>query len=396
VPWKECDKMSERIKFVGRLLNGEKMTDLCLEFGISRVTGYKMWNRYEAEGVKAIQDRSCRPWRLGNQTPPSVERAILEVKRKYPTWGAPKILALMQRKHPSTKLPVKSTVHAILDRHGFVKRRRRNGCYKAEGSVLKSAQGPNDLWCADFKGQFRMGNQQYCYPLTVTDQYSRYLIGCEALESTKEVSAIENFKRLFRDYGLPRTIRTDNGLPFAARSIFGLSKLSVLWLRLGIEIERIRPGHPEQNGQHERMHRTLKETVTKPAGKNLLQQQEIMDSFLKVFNEERPHEALQMKCPADVYHSSDRVYPEILDEFNYTGSDLIRRISGCGTISISRGGSSRKIFISEVFANQEVGIKKIEEGVWSVRFMDFNLGYFSDDSHLFSPGPNPFIKIVNQ
>ncbi len=229
MPWKECNKVSERIKFINRLLNGEKMTDLCQEFEISRVTGYKIWNRYEQEGLNALIDQSRRPWRLANQIPSNVESAILDIKRKYPTWGAPKILEYLRRRSTHLKMPARSTVHGVLDRHGLVKKRAHcRKIYKSQGTPLTSANAPNELWCADFKGHFKMGNNQYCYPLTITDQHSRYLLGCEALDGAKEISAINTFKNIFKEYGMPDAIRTDNGVPFAARSLFGLSKLSVL------------------------------------------------------------------------------------------------------------------------------------------------------------------------
>lgn len=393
MPWKECDKVSERLKFISRLLNDEKMTDLCREFGISRVTGYKIWKRYEEDGMNAMNDRSHRPWRLAHQTPVSIEKAILEIKSKYPTWGAPKILSILERKCNGEKLPARSTVHAILDRHGLVKKRKRRRLYKSEGTGLLNVNAPNELWCADFKGQFKMGNQKYCYPLTITDQHSRYLLGCEAFENAKEKGAIECFKRVFQEYGLPDAIRTDNGVPFAARSLFGLSKLSVMWLRLGIEIERIKPGHPEQNGRHERMHKTLKQEVTKPAGANLLQQQEMLDHFVVVFNNERPHEALGMDRPRDIYKPSKKEYPRILDEYDYSTYDSTRRVSMCGTIKLKGG---HKIFISDVFGGQEVGIKEVDDGIWSVTFMDYELGYFGIEANRFNPGPNPFLRIINQ
>ena len=385
MPWKECDKVSERMKFIGRFLDGEKMIDLCKEFGISRATGHKIWNRYKEDGLRALNDRSKRPWRLANLTPPNVESAILEVKDKFPTWGAPKILAYLERRRKDLQLPARSTVHAILDRHGLVKKRHRFRRFKAEGSYLSEAFEPNDIWCADFKGQFKMGNHQLCYPLTVTDQFSRYILSCEALESVREVGAIACFKRVFSEHGLPKVIRTDNGSPFSSRALFGLSKLSVLWLRLGIQIERIQPGHPEQNGRHERMHKTLKQTVTKPPGVNLLQQQEMLDNFSRVFNHERPHEALNMGCPADVYKSSSRPYPRVLEDFDYK-TEFTRRVQGSGVIRFNGG---RRIFISDVFSNQEVGIDEVEDGIWSVSFMHYELGYFSKDNR-FNPATNPF------
>lgn len=390
MPWKECDKVSERMKFISRLLGGEKMTDLCLEFGISRVTGHKILQRYKLDGINALNDRSKRPWRLANQTPASVENLILELKGKYPTWGAPKILAKLEKTKPTAKLPARSTVHAILDRHGLVKKRNRRIRYKSRGTNLIDVSENNQLWCADFKGHFKMGNGKYCYPLTITDQYSRYVLNCEAFENNREKESIESFKRVFSEYGLPNAIRTDNGAPFAARSLFNLSKLSVFWLRLGIDLERIEPGHPEQNGRHERMHRTLKQEVTKPAGANLLQQQELLDSFKEVFNNERPHEALGMKCPKEVYEQSSKKYPRILEEYDYSAHDFTRRVSVCGAIKLKGG---RKIFISDVFGGQEVGVKEVEDGIWQVSFMDYELGYYGSENNLFNPGPNPFLEI---
>ncbi|MER9058486.1 integrase core domain-containing protein, partial [Mesorhizobium sp. M0910] len=224
-------------------------------------------------------------------------------KRDKPHWGARKIRELLIRKLAGdVRIPAKSTVHAVLDRHGLVSQaRKRNRANKAMGTPLSQAAVPNDLWCADFKGEFKLGNGRYCYPLTVTDQASRYLLLAEALEATREAPVIEAFVRLFRERGLPLAIRSDNGVPFASpNGLYNLSKLSVWWLRLGIAIERIKPGNPQQNGRHERMHRTLKQETTRPPGMNALQQQARFDAFISEFNEERPHEALAMKLPTEL------------------------------------------------------------------------------------------------
>ena len=238
MPWKECKPMDERLKFVARLLDGEKMAPLCREFGISRVTGYKIFNRYKDCGLEGLQDRSRRPYRHANQLPFQIERTILQLKRKHASWGAPKIRDKLIKEYPMIKPPAKSTVHAVLDRHGLVKRRKRRR-YKAAGTPLSNAHAPNGLWCADYKGEFLLGNKQYCYPLTITDYRSRYLLACEGLESTRSTFAFTVFEQVFKDYGLPRAIRTDNGVPFSSpNALFGLSRLSVWWLRLGIQIER--------------------------------------------------------------------------------------------------------------------------------------------------------------
>ena len=266
MPWKVCSVMEERLRFVARLLDGESMTDVCREFGISRKTGYKLIARYREEGACALTDRSRRPVRYANQLPPQLEALVVRAKRDKPHWGARKIRELLVRRLPGDiRVPATSTIHAVLDRHGLVARiRRRN---RARGTPLSAGAAPNDLWRADFKGAFKLGNDRYCYPLTVTDHASRFLLLCEALDSTREEPAIAAFQHLFAERGLPAAIRSDNGVPFASpNALFNLSKLSVWWLRLGIAIERIKPGQPQQNGRHERMHLTLKRETTRRPG----------------------------------------------------------------------------------------------------------------------------------
>jgi len=306
--------MEERLRFVARLLDGEPMTQMCREFGISRKTGYKIFERYREHGLEALNDRCRRPLRYANQLPHQVESLIVSLKRDKPHWGARKIRELLVRRLAGdVRVPANSTIHAVLDRHGLVRRMRKRRP-RATGTPLSEGAGPNDLWCADFKGEFRLGNQAYCYPLTVSDHASRYVLLCEALESTREDLAVTAFERLFRDRGLPAGIRSDNGVPFASpNALFNLSKLSVWWLRLGIQIERIKPGHPQQNGRHERMHLTLKREATRPSGMNSLQQQAKFDAFVEEFNTERPHEAIAMKCPAEIYRPSPRPYHGLPD-----------------------------------------------------------------------------------
>jgi putative transposase len=273
MPWQECCKMDERLRFVARLLDGEKMAVMCREFDISRKTGHKIFNRYKECGLEGLTDRSRRPYRQANRLPFQIEKLIVRLKHEHPSWGAPKIREKLRRLHSEITLPAISTVHAVLDRNGLVTRPRKPR-YHAPGTSLTKPTRANDLWCADYKGEFMLADRRYCYPLTITDFASRYLISCEGLSSTLAMYAFTVFERAFKDFGLPRAIRTDNGCPFAsANSLFGLTKLSVWWLRLGIGIERIKPGHPQQNGRHERMHLTLKQEATKPAAKNFLQQQ---------------------------------------------------------------------------------------------------------------------------
>src|ERR1700704_2553803 len=350
MPWKECHVMDERLRFVARLLEGEKMAPLCAEFGISRKTGDKIFERYKDNGVTAFTDRSRRPYRQANRLPAPIEATIVRLKREYPGWGAPKIREKLRQQYTGPHLPAISTVHAVLDRHGLVHRRRRRR-HAATGTVLSRPTDPNALWCADYKGEFMLGNRRYCYPLTITDFASRYLITCDALSTTQEQFAFTVFERAFKDFGLPRAIRTDNGVPFAsAHALYGLSKLSVWWLRLATQIERIKPGHPEQNGRHERMHLTLKKEATKPAAANVLQQQARFDAWVTQYNDERPHQALGMKVPADLYARSPRVYRG-LNELTYPFHDQTIMVTGCGRICF-RG---RKVNLSHVFAGQSVG-----------------------------------------
>ena len=386
MPWKESSVMDERLRFVARLLEGEAMTDLCIEFGISRKTGYKIYGRYKESGAEALTDRSRRPWRYASQLPPQLEARIVGLKREKPHWGARKIRELLVRRLAGEiRVPARSTIHAVLDRNGLVKRmgRRRN---KAEGTALSSGANPNDLWCADFKGEFTLGNKRYCYPLTVSDHASRYLLMCEALESTREDTAFEAFEQLFRERGLPAAIRSDNGVPFASpNALFNLSKLAVWWLRLGIKIERIRPGHPQQNGRHERMHRTLKQETTRPPGMNALQQQARFDGFLHEFNCERPHEAIAMKCPAELYQPSPRPYTG-LTELDYPFHDRAVIVTACGRICMHR----KKINLSTVLAGQTLGIREVDEGIWLVSFMHYDLGYIDLEQKTLQPLDNPF------
>ncbi len=257
---------------------------------------------------------------------------------------------------------------------------------KAEGTALSSGRHPNDLWCADFKGEFRTGNGRYCYPLTVTDHASRRIMVCEALESTRELPVIDSFERLFRQQGLPNAIRTDNGLPFASpNGLYNLSKLSVWWLRLGINIERIKPGHPQQNGRHERMHLTLKQETARPSAANIIAQQERFDVFTGEFNTERPHEALDMKFPDEVYAPAPRQYNG-LPEIDYPFHDREVMVTACGRICMHR----KKINLSTVMAGQKLGIKEVENGIWIVTFMTYDLGYIDLEQKTLQTIDNPF------
>jgi putative transposase len=341
--------MDERLRFVARLLDGERMAELCREFGISRKTGYKIFTRYKDIGLEGLTDRSRRPYRQANRLPFQVETLILGLKREHPSWGAPKIRAKLRRRFPDIKPPAISTVHAVLDRNGLVSHGRERR-YHAQGTSLSVPTSPNDLWCADFKGEFMLADKRYCYPLTITDFASRY------------------------------------GAPFASASaIFGLSKLSVWWLRLGIGLERIQPGKPTQNGRHERMHLTLKKETTKPAANNFLQQQEKFDRFIECYNQQRPHQAIEMHYPGELYRPSERAYHG-LDPLEYPFHDRTVAVTMCGRVCFG----SRKINLSTVFAGQNVGVKEVDEKVWLISFMHYDLGFFDHESSRFECAENPF------
>jgi putative transposase len=378
--------MDERVKFIGRLLGGEKMASLCREFGISRVTGHKIWRRYQQSGGEALQNRSRAPHSHPNRTPFAIEQLIVRLKKEKPRWGAPKLRELIARRYSDIKPPAVSTIHCILDRHGLVRKKRRRKKFSTIAGYLSTPKGPNDLWCTDFKGQFRMGSRAYCFPLTITDFTTRYLIGCEALSSTSEAPCYAVFDQAFKEYGLPEAIRSDNGVPFASgNSLWGLTRLSVWWIRLGIKLERIKPGNPQQNGRHERMHRTLKLAATIPPGLNLLQQQEKFFSFIDEYNSERPHQALEMKCPAEVYERSARPYRGLSD-ITYPDCEKTILISNCGRVCIKK----MKVHISKAFANQPVGLQEVDDSIWEVYFMDYLLGYFDEYSRKFAPREDPF------
>lgn len=373
--------MSQRLSFIARLQDGERMTDLCREYGISRKTGHKIWNRWRDHGPEGLLDQSRAAHRLRHRLPTAVEEAILALKREYPTWGAKKLRAKLSTRYPGLRVPARSTTHEVLVRHGLVKRRKRRRRTDGTGD-LRPATAPNALWCADFKGQFRLGDRSLCYPLTVTDRFSRFCIGCEALDGTAVAPSRHVFEMLFDAYGLPDAIRTDNGVPFATTGLRGWSRLSAWWVKLGIRIERIEPGHPEQNGQHERFHLTLKRETTRPAAANALQQQELFDRFLEVFNQERPHEALDMVPPASLYTKSERKLPK-QHELEYPLHDDTLRVSKSGHINL--GGRTKNFYLSSALANEYVGIREIEHDRWLVSFANINLGVCDLRTRRFEP-----------
>ncbi len=365
MPWLETSPMTERRRFVDDAHRGLfSMTDLCARYGISRKTGYKWLDRYDAQGRDGLQDRSHAPQACPHQIAQEVARAICDGRRTHPSWGPRKLLRWLGRHQPGLALPAISTAGDLLAREGLVKRRGRRPRHRHPGVVAPVTQQPNDLWTSDFKGHFRTGDGRYCYPLTVADLHSRLLLGCDALLSTRGREARPCFEALFRAQGLPAAIRTDNGVPFASTGLHGLSALNVWWMRLGIQHQRIRPASPQENGAHERMHRTLKREATRPAAANRHRQQLAFDRFRQEYNEQRPHEALGDRTPASIYRPSPRPFPDRLPALEYPGHFQVRFVSNAGTFRFR----NRLLFIANALKQHAIGLDEIDDGVWSIYF----------------------------
>lgn len=370
MPWLETVPMKERLKFIGLFLSEMyTMRELCARFGISRKTGYKWIERYDAGGESALDDRSRRPHTSPNLLDEDAGVAILGLRRCHPTWGPRKLLEWLERRRPELDLPATSTIGAFLKRNGLVEPRRRRKTWKHPGRPTSIPQAPNELWAADFKGQFRTRDGIYCYPLTVTDQATRYLLRCRGLPSVRTEHARPVFERLFREAGLPSAIRTDNGAPFASTGIHGLCALNVWWIRLGIRHERIEPASPQQNGAHERMHRTLKRETTRPPAFDLPRQQKRFDGFRSIYNHERSHEAIGMRAPGALWAPSTRPYPRRLPEPAYPGHLQLRLVSNAGCFRFK----TRQIFLSQALTQDWIALEETADGVWAIYFYDLLL-----------------------
>jgi transposase InsO family protein len=367
--------MDQRTKFIADYLREcFSITELCERYGVARKTGYKLINRYLRYGPAGLEERSRKPHHSPNETDPEIVAALLEARRRHSSWGAKKLLRIVHRRHPRWELPGRSTVCDILRRAGMVAKKRSRRQVGHPGKPSSLVLAPNDLWSADYKGQFRTGNGRYCYPLTVADGFSRYLLGCEALSSTAVAEAKPVFTRLFREYGLPKRIRTDNGVPFATNTLARLSSLSAWWVRLGIVPELIEPGKPQQNGRHERMHKTLKAETTRPAANSLRGQQRKFDRFREEFNTERPHEALDQQTPAECYRASPREMPCALPPLEYPDRFEVRYVSANGGIRWNR----RWVNVSIVCVGEYVGLEEIDDGLWDVYFGPLKLGRLNE------------------
>ena len=373
--WEETCAMEQRMKFVQRLNEtDEAMTELCREFGVSRKTGYKWLRRYEAGGVSALADRSRAPQRQANATPDEQVQAVLQARGLHRRWGPEKLRAWLIRKHPEQRWPSASTMGEILKRAGLTVARGNRLWVAPTPGRLHEAGQPNHVWCADFKGYFHCQDGSRCDPLTITDAYSRYLLRCQAVTAIGEQYARALFEAAFREYGLPQIIRTDNGTPFASTALAGLSALSAWWIKLGIWPERIDPGKPQQNGSHERMHRTLKQETAQPPSRTLRRQQRAFDRFKQDYNYERPHEALAMKTPGELYESSVRLYPGVVRSPEYGSGRIVRVVGSCGRIR----WSGERVFITKVLGNEPIGLEGVDDGVWRLWFGAYPIGWLDE------------------
>lgn len=371
MPWKETCTVEQRKDFIeAAQAKSMPFSDLCRSYGVSRETGYKWLERYRELGVSGLRDRSRaprrRPWALSSE----MAKTLVALRKKRPSWGPRKLLGYLETREPELELPAASTVGELLKREGLVKsRRRRRWPAGATPTALEEPQAPNDCWAVDFKGQFVV-EREYCYPLTTSDLFSRFLLGCTALRSTETRGARATFERLFQEYGLPRAIRSDNGVPFSSVTLGGLSPLAVWWVRLGIRLERIPPGQPQHNGRHERMHKTLKAEACKPPQPTFGAQQHRFDAFRLDFNIERPHEALDNEVPAAIYEPSQRAYPSNPAELEYPGHFAPRRVRHNGGIKLL----SQELYLAESLAGEVIGFEELDDRLWHLHFGPVFLG----------------------
>jgi transposase InsO family protein len=383
MPWRETSPMEQRLEFVREYGSGLfTMTELAAQYGISRKTGYKWLERYEVDGVDGLHDHSRRPEHSPQATDPDLITTLLAQRRRHPGWGAKKLLAIAVRRDPEAAWPSRSTVCTHLKAHGLVAaHRRRIRTPPAVARPLGTITAANDVWTTDFKGEFRTGDGVYCYPLTLRDAFSRFVLRCDGLLARTVDATQRRFARAFAEYGLPDRIRSDNGLPFAGPGLAGLSSLSVWWIRLGITPERIAPGHPEQNGSHEQFHRVLKADTTRPPAPNGAAQQQRFRRFIREYNEERPHEALAHQPPATRYQPSPRVLPARLPSTEYPGHMEPRRVSSCGTISWRQA----PLFVSAALAGEYVAFEEIADGLWTLHFATVPLARYDERHRILRP-----------
>jgi putative transposase len=357
------------------------MSELVEQYGISRKTGYKWLARYAEERGAGLWDRSRRPHHSPQATDTEVIDALIAMRHRHPRWGAKKLLALGRKRQPTWTWPSRSTASAILKREGLITRDRGRRRQKASSAALAPITAANGTWTTDFKGEFRTGDSRYCYPLTVRDGWSRFVLRCDGLLARTFVDVQRRFARAFAEYGLPDRIRSDNGLPFAGIGLSRLSRLAVWWMRLGIVPERIMPGHPEQNGSHEQFHAILKAETARPPAAHLRAQQRRFDRFCTEYNHERPHEALDYQVPADRYQPSSRRWPDVLPPLEYPGHLEVRLVSRSGEI----GWRGCQAFLSETLAGEHVGFEEVDDGLWTVYFATIAVARFDERQRSFHP-----------
>lgn len=370
MPWNQTDRVKERLRFVAQAQEGlYSMAELCARYGVSRQTGYTTLKRYDNLGVDGLKDGSHAPKHCPHRITKEVREVLLEARRRHPNWGPRTLLSWLKPRHPGQVFPAASTVGDLYSRELLVKRRTRRRNWSQPGRTHVAVSGPNDLWTIDFKGEFRTRDGQLCYPLTIADAHTRFLLAVDGLPSTAHAGAQVVVERVFREYGLPAVIRSDNGGPFATQAIAGLSRLNVWWTQLGIKQDRIAPGRPDQNGSHERMHLTLKQDTVWPPQPDAQAQQGRFDGFRSEFNQERPHQALGMKTPGSLYVPSQRELPEQLPEPEYPGHCVIRQVRANGILHFR----DRSIFLSELLIGHRIALEEIADGVWSIYFYDLLL-----------------------
>jgi putative transposase len=373
--WKETCAMEERFRFIEAYrLEEAGLAELCRRFDISRKTGYKWLERYEAGGLEALKDRPRAPQYHPNRVIEEVEAEILKLRQKHPHWGPLKLRAKLEREAVEIVWPAASTIGELLKRKGLSSRRNHHRKATPSLSPMSHATAPNQVWSADFKGWFRCLDGKRCDPLTISDGYSRYVLRCQVMESMEEGPAQRVFRAAFDEYGLPDGMRNDNGEPFASVGIGGLSRLSIWWIKLGLRIERIKPGKPQQNGRHERMHRVLKQEAATPPAANLRRQQEVFDQFRQEYNWERPHQALEMKTPGDLYVASAREYPSRIEGPKYPGEWEVRAVGPCGTMR----WKSEKIYVGKALAGEWIGLEESGDGEWKVRYYNHPLAILDE------------------
>jgi len=384
MPWKASSVMEEKLRFVFEYeLDERSMTELCQRYEIARETGYVWLRRYRQAGAAGLIEHSRATHRHGNQTPEDLEQLVLELRQAHMRWGPRKLKRVLERDQPGRVWPATSTIGALLKREGLVVARKKRWHTAPYTAPLAHANEANRVWCADFKGWFRTADGQRIDPLTISDAHSRYLLRCQAVEKTDTARVQAIFEAAFREYGMPEAMRTDNGPPFASRAVAGLSRLAVWWIKLGIVPERIAAGHPEQNGRHERMHRTLKQETAQPPAANRREQQRTLDHFRQEYNHVRPHEALQMQTPAAVYQPSARTFPERVPEPQYPEPMLVRSVRPHGHFRWKK----YDVFLSEVLWGERVGLLPEDDRWFTIYFAQLPIARF--DSHKLQVTPLP-------